>query len=123
MKIAPFIAFAAVAAVAFSVPVLAQPKPANQITQKDMQAAMERQMHVTDAATVANCASLHPDLARKIDKNWQANLASLPPQVTEYSKSPAFASAVADARRDQMQEARKPEGQKSMAALCKAMAE
>ena len=120
MKIASFIAFAAVA---FSVPVLAQPKPANQISQKDMQAAMERQMHVTDAATVANCSSLHPDLAKKIDKNWQTNLASLPPQLAEYRKSPAFASAVADARRDQMEEARTPEGRKSMAALCKAMAE
>lgn len=122
MKIASTIALFVIATCAHA-QVHAQPKPANQITKQDMQVAMEREMHTMDAAAVATCSALHPGLASSIDKRWRDNLAALSPELAEYRKSPAFAKALANAQQEQLHEARKPENQKTLDAMCKGMAE
>lgn len=100
----------------------AQPKPANQITRQDIQAAMDRELHVIDASTVALCSAQHPELAKDIGKLWQENLASLSPDLIAYRKTDAFAKAAAKHQQEQAAEAKKPENQTALHALCKSMA-
>ncbi|CAN7506817.1 hypothetical protein [Acidovorax sp. LjRoot117] len=91
-------------------------------SKQDFQAALDREMHVIDAATVATCRALHPDLAQDIDKNWRQNLAALSADLTEYRKTDAFAKAKAKYEQEQTLEARKPANQKVFQGTCKAMA-
>lgn len=124
MKLA---ALAALAALSLSLSIAAtgaqaQPKPANQISRQDIQAAMDRELHVIDASTVVLCSARHPALAKDIDKLWQQNLASLSPDLIAYRKTDAFAKAMATYQQEQAAEARKPENQKTLQALCRSMA-